>query len=99
MIELIFDILFETFVSSFAEQFVCLAALFIPEGRLSKKAEGALKIVSAVLGIAMLFFFIAGPVMILTTDGVSILGIVFTATAILYIVAAVVLSGKRKGKK
>jgi len=99
MIELIFDVIFEAFVSAFAEQFIALAALLVPDGRLSKKATGALKIASAVLGIAMLFFFIAGPVMILTTDGISITGIVFTALAVLYIAAAVVLSGKRKDNK
>lgn len=89
--EMIFDFLIEACFEIFVEGYISLYESFVPTKVLTGKAKKKIKAVFLIIALLLLIGLFMGVVLLLETEGSSVLGRIFITLATLYFFTGITL--------
>ena len=89
--DFIFEVIMEFIIEIFGEVYVEVATSLMPNKVLSKRAQNALSVIFALIGVAFFLLFIVGIILLIARKGASTLGWIFFGVSLAFLIISIVL--------
>lgn len=90
MMDFLIDFLVEVIFNVFAEGFVALAGVFMPNKALSPRTEKILAIIFSLIGLCLFGLLVVGIIMLVESRGDNLLGWIFMGVSTIYVALSIV---------
>lgn len=88
--DFLIDFLLEVVFNVFADGFVALAGIFMPNKTLSPRTEKILTIIFSLIGLCLFVLLVVGIIVLVESHGDSLIGWIFMGVSIIYVVLSII---------